>query len=390
MLHYDGNWRNGANGHRVRPSDNTKHTKGENNGSDTYPANAGFPSVPCRGSRIVLNSPAYNRGVVTGSLITYSIYRSTCTTMKIDHNLSITRKDLPTILGCSEGTLWAVIRRRAHFYQTKTIAKEGSKPRTVHKTQRPLRGMLDRVKTEILDKVTYPSHLHGSLRKRSTKTNAEVHLGAAVAVKYDIANFFPSITAKHVFCIFYRGFHFPKDVSSVLAMLLTTPYENSPDGILPQGAPTSPHIANLVFFNNEPAILKKMESRGYCYTRYVDDITVTSRSSLAKGDKTWIIKTLRDLIVPMNMKPGERKIKIQNKSTHKIITGLKVGGKIKIPQEYVDMVIAEITMLGGLATGDREKAIRSIKSKVGYVKSKDPKAGRYLAIRLSRVTSANK
>ena len=94
----------------------------------------------------------------------------------------------------------------------------------------------------ILEKAALPDVCTGFTKTRSTVTNAEFHVGAQTLVKVDLHNFFNNLSLDHVFEVF-RGFGYNRPVSGILANLCTDYYRSR--RYLPQGASTSPMIANL-------------------------------------------------------------------------------------------------------------------------------------------------
>ena len=282
------------------------------------------------------------------------------------------------VIGRSEGALRKIVTCRNGYYRQVTLRQKSNKTRITYDINgTPLGSVIGRVKTHILDNVDYPPYLHGSLKGRSIITNAETHLGAVAAVSCDITDFFPSIKEGHVFRVFHRGFHFSKKVSHTLALLLTR--ESQGENELPQGSPASSHIANLVFFNNEPALVEKLRARGYRYTRYVDDITVSSPVALSNEDKSWIIRRIKEMVVPMGFRLKNKKTKIQNRTSRKTTTGLVVGRKrVKIPREYVQKTFVCIDRLKRQSSSERAKSVATIRGKINYIKNTSPKDAEYL------------
>ena len=124
-------------------------------------------------------------------------------------------------------------------------------------------------------------NVHSYKKFRSIKTNAEVHIGAAVVIKLDIINFFPKISVKKCRLVL-KPLFLTKPIEDKLVELVTT------RGGLPQGAPTSPLLSNLVLREVDKLIWYYCWSRGYKYSRYADDITI----SLPKDDRKAIHKAI--------------------------------------------------------------------------------------------------
>ena len=130
--------------------------------------------------------------------------------------------------------------------------KENGETRQTYTILPPLEPIQRRIKTYILDYVEYPEYLQGGIRDRENPrgfiSNAKYHAGREVVICEDVADFFPSITDKLVMKMWQHFFCFPPDVASLLTRLTT--YK----GFVPQGARTSTHIANTVFWDIEPEV----------------------------------------------------------------------------------------------------------------------------------------
>jgi hypothetical protein len=153
------------------------------------------------------------------------------------------------------------------------------------------RAALKRVQRRILDHILagLPVHdaCHAYVPGRSLVTNTAPHVGAAVIVKTDLRDFFPSIHYRRVFGLFqYYGYDVP---ASALLAKLTTYMPRTEDGqvcrpgVLPQGAPTSPAIANLVCRGLDARLTGLARRCGGRYTRYADDLTFSFPAEPGQG-----------------------------------------------------------------------------------------------------------
>ena len=109
---------------------------------------------------------------------------------------------------------------------------------------------------------------HAYVKGKSIKTNAAQHVGNKVLIKLDIEKFFDSINKQHL-KPYLRSISWSGKVQDRLTELLLT------DNGLPQGAPTSPFIANIILYHFDVKVLAYCVQRNYKYTRYADDITVS-------------------------------------------------------------------------------------------------------------------
>ncbi|EOX4133506.1 reverse transcriptase family protein [Vibrio cholerae] len=150
------------------------------------------------------------------------------------------------------------------------IEKDDGSLRVTYKAKPKLRAVLDSIKSRIFDKVEHPDYITAGQIGKSYIDNAKVHINSRMLMSEDIRNFFPSISIKEVNRIFQHFFCFPPKVSNALSELSTK------EGYLVQGSPLSGEIANLVFYRDEPELVKYCQVQGLRYTRYYDDIHISS------------------------------------------------------------------------------------------------------------------
>lgn len=165
----------------------------------------------------------------------------------------------------------------------KSISKPDGSFRNTYDAFKPLKKVHRNIKLSILDYVIYPPYLTGGLKGYDYKVNASLHTGAKIVINEDIAGFFPSTSVDKVRQIWQKFFCFEKEVAACLTSLTT--YK----GELPQGAITSSFLANLALWKDEPTLNIKLQSSGIIYSRYVDDIAVSSKKYLTnKKDRNYI------------------------------------------------------------------------------------------------------
>lgn len=133
-----------------------------------------------------------------------------------------------------------------------------------------LRRIQDRIKARYLAAHIFPDYVHGGVKRRSNITNARRHLGLKHHFLTDIHAFFPSVGHREVYD-FFVGEGFVPDAARLLTRLTTW------RGSLPQGTPTSPHLANLIFAPVDDALVALCRPSGIVYTRFVDDLTFSSQ-----------------------------------------------------------------------------------------------------------------
>lgn len=230
----------------------------------------------------------------------------------------------------------------------------------------------------ILSKIKLNYCVHGFAKKKSIVTNAKIHLNQPELLKIDLEKFFPSISKNRVIAMFYR-LGYPSEVAFYLASICCL------DECLPQGAPTSPTISNIIAIrldNRIFAFAKKFELK---YTRYADDLAIS-------GDKLPVkfIDYITKIIEDEGFKVNTSKTQLYNKKGKRILTGVSIStDKLKAPKEYKRKLFQEIHYINkfGLYSHVTKKKIRnpyylnSIIGKLNYVLNIEPDNKKALGFR---------
>lgn len=181
---------------------------------------------------------------------------------------------------------------------------------------------------------------HGFKRDHSIITNAIKHQKRRYVFNIDLQDFFPTINFGRVRGFFIKDANFmlhPK-VATILAQIAC--YENG----LPQGAPCSPVISNLIGHVLDIRLCRLASSNGCTYSRYVDDITFSTNkpdfpSSIAKrtageAHKWEVGEKLQDAVTGAGFAINPRKTRMQYRGSRQAVTGLVVNRKVNIRTEY--------------------------------------------------------
>ncbi len=168
----------------------------------------------------------------------------------------------------------------SHF----TIAKRNGTARQIWSPIPRLKFVQRWVLHNILNNLTTHGAAHGFVRGKSIVTNAAVHSNSELLIKLDVKDFFPSVSWRRVKGVF-RHAGYPEQIATLLALLCTesprqvvqqdgvTYYVALGDRALPQGAPTSPALTNIVCLNLDRRLTGLAEKLGLRYSRYADDLT---------------------------------------------------------------------------------------------------------------------
>ena len=186
------------------------------------------------------------------------------------------------------------------------------------------RSILKRIQRDLLDHVLYTlpvtEHAHGFVPGRSIVTNARQHVGRHWVVTLDIKDFFPSITAGQVRAAI-DGLGWDAECSTAVTTLLTR------RGRLPQGAPTSPHVANLVARDLDHLLAARAAARGWAYTRYADDLTFSGDSS-----PDGLVEEVETLLRQHGFRSARRKTRLMPRDQRQEVTGLVVNERVRLPK----------------------------------------------------------
>lgn len=184
---------------------------------------------------------------------------------------------------------------------------------------------LKRVQNLLLHRFLYkaPVHncAHGFVPKRSIVTNARPHIQKKWVANFDIHSFFPSTKMYVVHQALQKNFGFSEALNSLLSRLLTL------KGELPQGAPSSPHLANLVMWDADTQLQQFSKEHQLTYTRYADDLTFSGE----RIPRT-IQHKIRDILGPIGYRLAYKKSKILGQHKRQMVTGLVVNEKLNLPR----------------------------------------------------------
>ena len=165
---------------------------------------------------------------------------------------------------------------------------------------------------------------------RSIYQNAIPHVGAGVVVNLDLRSFFPSISFPRVVGV-YLSLGYTYQVALFLAKL------SCHEGKLPQGAPTSPAISNLVCRRLDSRLLGLAKSMGFKYTRYADDMTF-SGDIMPDG----LIRTAKRIIQDEGFEIAGKKTRVTRRGRSQRVTGLVVNEKVNVARDYYRRIRAII------------------------------------------------
>jgi hypothetical protein len=247
-------------------------------------------------------------------------------------------RDIAKLVGVKDKELPALMRPgtgKGSGYVEFEIAKAKGGTRRIAAPRKKLRAVQRAILDTILSKITMHEACHGFVAGRSTVTNARPHEGAALVLKLDLKDFFPTVHYRRVRGLF-QLLGYNELVANMLAGL-TTYRPKLADGtvvwpgVLPQGAPTSPALANLACRRLDARLASLAAKVGAVYTRYADDLTFSFKQQpeVRIGRLLWWIDNICEQEGFLE-RPDKRRI-LRNKHQQRV-TGIVVNDGLHVPR----------------------------------------------------------
>jgi DNA-binding CsgD family transcriptional regulator len=187
----------------------------------------------------------------------------------------------------------------------------------------------------ILNHVEIAENVFGFVAGRSAVKNAEYHFGAKHVLNVDIRQFFPSITIEQVREIFV-SLGYKEDVAEMLAELCCL------DDRVPQGAPTSPAIANLVLRGLDEQLSRLADEAGHRYSRYADDLTFSSQERIQAN----FLDQVQHAVEQAGFELKPEKTRFSGFEGRMEVTGVVINDKMQPPRAWRKRTRAKIHKLG--------------------------------------------
>jgi retron-type reverse transcriptase len=221
---------------------------------------------------------------------------------------------------------------------------------------------LREIQRTLLDQVLGPIAVHpaahGFVPGRSAVTAAQAHLNARIVISMDLSSFFSNLTADRVYAVF-RAAGYPQPVAFQLTGLCTT---RTPISVLrqmplaengfrlrtllrqahlPQGAPTSPALANLIVAGLDRRLAGYALACDLVYTRYADDLTFSLPSRSARRiDPSRIVDAVTDIVRDERLSVAPDKTRVRRDHQRQVVTGIVVNQHPNLPRDEFDRLKA--------------------------------------------------
>ncbi|MBF2719936.1 RNA-directed DNA polymerase [Psychrobacter sp. NG254] len=295
----------------------------------------------------------------------------------------------------------------SHF----TIAKRNGTPRQIWSPIPRLKFVQRWILNQVLNNLTTHDAAHGFVRGKSIVTNAAVHSNSELLIKLDVKDFFPSVSWRRVKGVF-RHAGYQEQISTLLALLCTeaprqiikqdgvTYYVALGDRALPQGAPTSPALSNIVCLNLDRRLTGLADKIGLRYSRYADDLTFSlpvssQKSTSAKSDSdTKHNQLIGQLLGSVNKILREEGFALNNDKTRVIrtgnqhnVTGMVVNGSgvPRVSRQIKRMLRAAVHNLESGGTLRADETLNTLSGYAAWIASAEPELGHSYLDRIERL-----
>ncbi|RAW00491.1 reverse transcriptase family protein [Pseudochryseolinea flava] len=296
-----------------------------------------------------------------------------------------------------------IISKTTHYKRFYIPKKTGGK-RLISTPMPKLKRAQYWILENILEKIAIQDSAHGFVKKKSIVSNALPHVKAEVVVNIDMKDFFPTITYPRVKGVF-QSFGYSEQIATILALMCTeaecdqidldgiTYYAAGLERFLPQGAPTSPALTNIICRKLDARLKGIATKFNFNYTRYADDLTFS-----ASGEATAHLKTLmgfiKRIIKEENLHIHPDKVRVLRKGARKEVTGIVVNDRPAVNAKELDRFRAllfqiEKDGLDGKHWKGSNNLLASIKGYANFVLMVDPIKGKPLMERVSKILSTH-
>ena len=296
------------------------------------------------------------------------------------------RKDLPQL----------------RHYHYRVFAKKSGSVRLIESPKPRLKELQRRILTLLLDEIPLHPAAHGFRKGHSVMTFTTPHVGQRVVLRMDLKNFFPSISRARVQALF-RTAGYPEPVGDLLGGVCTntTPrdvwnnlaFDIDPVQLretrsfyaephLPQGAPTSPALANLCSYRMDCRLTGLANAAGAVYTRYADDLAFSGNEEFEHcidRFSTHVAAILHEEGFAAN----HRKTRVMRQSVRQQLVGLVVNQRMNVRRDDFDHLKAILTNCVRLGPESQNREAHPnfgahLDGRIGFVESVNPDKGRQL------------
>lgn len=256
-----------------------------------------------------------------------------------------------------------------------------AKVREIDNPSKELKEVQTKILKQLLHPVSLPYFLFGAVKKRTTNDHTREHLGSKCVVKMDVKSYYPNVTSHHVYQVWNGVLDFSPSIAGLLTQLTTYEWH------LPQGAPTSPALANIFLSSIYGPVLVACGELNVKPTAWVDDLIFSGENARA------VMNFVRQILADNGFKMSAKKRIILSGRDAKVITGVRLGaGRLRAPKEKLADLRAAIHKLelSVMERPERGKYIESLRGRLRHIDSICPQDALPLQRQLERALKVSK
>ena len=248
---------------------------------------------------------------------------------------------------------------KLHHYRYRILPKRTGGVRLIESPKRDLKDLQRRILSSILDRIPAHQSVHGFVKGRSIATFAAPHVGRHIVLRLDLENFFPAFPAARAQAMF-RTLGYPEPVADRLGGICSNAVPRSvwndrPMEIdsqhwseardlyarphLPQGAPTSPSLANITAFRLDCRLFGLARSVGAAYTRYADDLAFSGDEEFARVVERFSAHAAA-IALEEGFSVNHRKTRIMRRGVRQSLAGIVVNDKLSLRRRDLEKLEA--------------------------------------------------
>lgn len=250
-----------------------------------------------------------------------------------------TRKDVSKILGIKDGSLRYFLYGvgTENLYHEIEIRKKNGGTRKICVPNDKLKNIQKKLLPILEEMYRKKPAAYGFIKNRSNVLNAQNHCKRGLILNIDLKDFFDQIHFGRVFGLLKKEpYCIGNEAAKVIAQLVC--YK----GKLPQGAPTSPIISNMICSPLDTQLTRLAKNYKLVYTRYADDITFSTHRSKFPTEIVNIVEnkieigsSLREILDENSFVVNDEKVYLKSKNERQEVTGLVVNRFVNLKKEYV-------------------------------------------------------
>lgn len=274
------------------------------------------------------------------------------------------------IFDATLGDIYWIANHHEEVYNTFFISKSNGKKRKIDAPEYRLKDIQQWILANILYRIPCSKYAKAYVPGVNVKENSKYHRKRKIVLTMDVQDFFSSIKENHVYNIFHQVCGYEPSVAVLLTKLCTC------NGILPQGAPSSAYLSNLVLKRFDEAVGEYCAKQFIYFTRYADDMTFSGDFDIAE-----LLRFVDRELTYIGLKRHPEKLRVMRQHDCQKTTGIVVNSKQQVPREYRMKIRQEIYFIKtyGLDShverigADKSHYLQSLLGRIDYVLSINPK-----------------